>query len=962
MKTPYINKQTKQQLLQKIEELGKNFLPQWKPSEDDPGWAIAQTFTDMHTAIDTELNRVPEKLFLSYLNQLGFRQTHPLSAKAPVTFFLNKKFKGNVLIEQKTEVQTEDKVSFEVDNNFTAQSSKLTALIYTDSINDNIVDISEQMLQQETITLFEKKETFQYLYFGDDNLFNFHSENGDDNAYVNLVVSNIETVKWQYWGKSKTSKEGGWIDFEETNKKHLIKQEIKPTLQGGKSNISIGTQLVGYEETNEKYLNKHKMNPTQLKEINGITSYWIRAVLSPPKKEQVSDYKIGCKIRSGIDALYYNTQPICPEKTIHPFGLKPQEQDIFYIASNEAFSKKGALCGIYMSQISCTPQEDGNVGLQFYDSEKESYYSGLVSFQYFNGKAWKNLIIKPEIKNAEWVNNGVNVSFKIPQDLQKATVNGDNNFWIRLQLISSKFGHYYYDDDQIKEDFHAPSFKNLDIYIDSPARETQYILHEAHNTFTNMIENTYEKPYSWLEESHNNTLYLGFDKSFSDGLISMLMSLESNPNVNYLSNYSVYTDDGWQNLVVKDDSYGLMKSGICSFTLKNKQQVLEKFSYERYWLKVEFVTADDSGLQPIRLNGIYLNSVMATQTKSIEKKHLGISNGSVFQSFKLEHSPVINVKIWIKEAYIPNDAPYYIDEFNEGYWVEWKEVKNFSAQTYDKRVYCVDSHSGIIKFADIKTGRIPPISKDSILVSYQLSEGVKGNVAKNSITKLNSSIAYVDKINNFESASGGANEQSIESLINAAPKQIRHHYQAVTKDDFEALVYEASSNIAKSHVYTSAGIVNISIIPFDKAKRPLGSQGLKELIYHYIKKRTAATIKIFVEEPEYVPISLELHIIVDDWNLISTLKNSLQLKIDTFLHPLNGGLSNQGWSFGEVPTLAHIFKLLHNTEGITYIKSAEVRMNNKILYDINGQKQLEINKEIMIFSGQHSINIETRSE
>jgi len=927
MKTPYINKQTKQQLLQKIEELGKNFLPKWKPSEDEPGWAIAQTFTDMHTAIDTELNRVPEKLFLSYLNHLGFTQAPPLSAKAPITFILNKKFNGNVLIAQKTEVQTEDKVSFEVENNFTAQSSKLTSLIYTDSINNNIADISEQMLQQETFTLFEEKQTFQYLYFGDDNLFNFHSVNGDNNAYINLVVSNIETYRWQYWGKSKTSKEAGWIDFL-LDKKHLNKQEIYLTLQ---------------------------------KEINGITSYWIRAILSPPTKEQVSDYKIGCKIRSGIDALYYNTQPIRPEKTIYPFGLKPQEQDTFYLASNEAFCKKGALCGISMSQTSCILQDDGNVLLK---SHKHLYtsYSGLVSFQYFNGKAWKNLIIKPEIKNAEWISNGVNVSFIIPQDLQKVTVNGDDNFWIRLQLISSNFGHYYYDNDRIKEDFHAPSFTNLDIYIDSTARQTLYVFREAYNTYTNMLENTHEEPYTWLEESHNNTLYLGFDKPFSDGLISMLMSLEYNPNVYYLSNYSVYTDDGWHNLVVKDDSYGLMKSGICSFALTNKQQILEKFSYERYWLRIEFITTDKSLLQPIKLNGIYLNSVMATQTKSIEKKHLGISDGSVFQSFKLENSPVINVRIWIKEEYIPNDAPYYTDEFNEGYWVEWKEVKNFSTQTCDKRVYCVNSHSGIIKFADIKTGRIPPISKDSILVSYQLSEGAKGNVGKDCITKLNSSIAYVEKINNFESASGGANEQSIESLINAAPKQIRHHYKAVTQDDFESLVYEASSNIAKNNVHTSAGIVNISIIPFDKAKKPLASQDLKELTHQYIKKRTSATIKIFVEEPQYVPINLELHIIVEDWNLISTLKNSLHQKIDTFLHPLTGGLSNQGWSFGEVPTLTNIFNLLHNTEGIAYIKSAEVRMNNEILYDINGQKQLEINKEIMIFSGQHTINIETRSE
>lgn len=930
MKTPNINKQTKEEVLQKIELLSKNFLPEWKPSEDEPGWAIAQTFTDMKDAINSEINNVPKKLFLSYLDSLGFTQAAPLSAKVPITFALKKKFNGSILIKEKTEIKTENDISFETDNNFTAQSSKLTALVYTDNINNNITDISEKISTEEKLILFEKNKTSQYLYFGDDNLFSIHSVNGDTNPYLNFSLNNIEDYYWQYWGENKTEKEPQWINFDQDKNK----------------------------------LNKTKTHKSIKGEVNGITSYWIRAILSPSIKEQTPNYKISFKSRSGIDALYYNTQPIQARKTVYPFGLKPQEQDTFYISSNEAFSKKGAECGIYMSGIHTTLNGDGNVLI----NSNSTTYNGLISFQYYNGQAWKNLIIKSSIKNEQWRNNGVNISFDIPNDLQEINVNGDKNFWIRLKLVKSSFGKYTYSNDQVKEDFHPPYFTNLDIYIDVKPRTPQFVLREAHNEFTNMLKQEVENPYTWLSKNEDNTLYLGFDKPFNDGLISMLMSVDKNTNTNYLSKYSIYTQEGWSKLIVKDDSYALMKSGICSFSLSHKQKLLEKFSHKLYWIKIDFTqliqTEDNQkkSFEIIKMKGIYLNSVMATQTKSIEKKHIGNSDGSVFQSFNIGNAPVINVKLWIKEENIPNDAPYYQDDFNEGYWVQWKEVEHFSPLSYDKRVYCVDSHNGIIKFADIKTGKVPPISKDSIIVSYQLSGGISGNVSENCIIKPISSIAYVDKINNYESAFGGANEQSIESLKKAAPKQIRHHYQAVTRDDFNSLIYEVSSNIAKSNISTSAGIVNISIIPFHDSKQPLPTEGLRQLVYDYIKQRTSPTIKIIVQEPKYMAINLVLNIVVEDWNLISTLKSSLNQKIDEYLHPLNGGTLNQGWNFGEAPTLSNILNLLHKVDGISYISKAQIYLNNKILYNMNGQEILDVDDDIMIFSGEHTINIEARGQ
>ncbi len=502
----------------------------------------------------------------------------------------------------------------------------------------------------------------------------------------------------------------------------------------------------------------------------------------------------------------------------------------------------------------------------------------------------------------------------------------------------------------------------MNIYINAKPKTPQHVLRYAHKSYTNLLTSNHNEPYIYLDEEDKQALYLGFDKPLDSGLTSMLFTIKENYNSNYLTKWSYFTQEEiWEDLTVEDNTSSFTKSGVCSFSVPSNQQALSKFGQTLYWLKITFNSLSQNSLEDITFNAIHLNTIMATQGISIKKKLLGSSDGSALQEFKIENTPVMQVEIWVRESNIPLNTEYYTDEFEEGYWVQWSEVKAFDSNTNNKRVYIVDSHSGKVIFSDINTGHIPPMGKNNILTSYKIGAGVKGNINKHHIDKLASSIAYIDKITNYESAMGGADEQSIESLINAAPKRIRHKNRAVTYDDFEALSYEASSNIAKVKISSQAGLVQLFILPYSEVKKPLPTETLKTLLKDYISTRTSATIAIEVSEPHYVNINISLNIVVDNWNLASTLKNSVQVKIDAFLHPLKGGPTSKGWNFGEVPTLSHIFNLLNTVDGIAYFKEAEISMDNQVLYDLDGQKHINLDKDIMIYSGEHNINVELRS-
>ncbi len=921
MNTPDMHLKETQEVLQRIQILKQNYLMQWKPEDGESGWAIAQVFAEMAASLNTTLNKVPNKLFLSYLNALNFTQKAPLFATVPVTFTLTKGFKNSVVIPERTELSTKEKVVFETEESFTATSAKLCAIVCVDPQSNSVDDFSSSIGSDEVITLFENKQDQQYLYFGDDALFNIHRVAGDTNAYIDYVVPNIECDVWQYFGKSVLDEEAYWVDFERSG----------------------------------NHLNKNKSYTTVKKEINGIETYWIRAVLKRPQKEQSNQYTIAYKSCSGIDGLYYNAQPLNPRKIIQPFGKKPHEQDTFYIASSEAFSKKGALCGIAFDGVFCSYESTGNVRLY----KKHAIY-GSVSFEYYNGQAWKKLSIQKDIDKSV-LNMAVDLVFYIPNDISEVAVNGDKNFWIRLKLIEHTYGAYIYNqaENKLEDNFTEPSFKKIDIYVKSKIQTPHHVLRYAHKSYTNLLASSDNLPYSWVDEmlSQEKSLYLGFDKGFDEGLISMLIRVENSAAQINTSNYFFYNNNSWQKLLVKDRSNGFAKSALLSFVAPLYQQALRIFDKELYWLKISF----DYDVDPIQMQGLYLNSVMATQCKSVDKKLLGSSDGSAFQSFSLQEKPALYPCVWVRETTLPNTKNYYEDEYGEGYWVEWQEVSNLSEERYNQRVYSFDTHTSTVRFADGKKGMIPPIAKNNILISYKFGGGSSGNVEVGKINKIVSSLAYVDTVTNFESAMGGADEQSIESLIEKAPKCIKHHYSAVTEDDFNTLVKEASSSVAKVRTMMSPGKIDLVIIPYSKVKKPLSSLALKKQVLEYIEARTSATVKVNVIDPKYSQIDIRLSIVVSDWSLASTLKNTIHEALDKFLHPLEGAADGEGWSFGSVPNLSDIFHLLGEYEGISYIERAAIILNGELLYDMDGESTSKIANDVMLYSGDHLVEIVVRS-
>jgi hypothetical protein len=870
-------------ILDKIKELQPSYLPGWNPGTQDSGWAVAEVFANMMGELYEQFDKVPDKLFIAYLDKLGYTQNPPLPATVPVTFTLSDNCKRGVVVPSLSELESKSKVSFETTESITATPAKLTAMVDIDQ-NRYVTDHSAALDGSATMPLFSTTTSDNYLYFGDDHLFNIH-KNVNTAVGLTLSVPQIGDGVWQYYGyKDSKSEEAEWITF-----KH-----------------ESATQL-------------DKMSPYRSAKttINGVESYWIRVKTD---QEFSSDtMSMNFKSRSNVDALFHNAAPIDQSRVFYPFGYQPQINDLFYIASGEAFSKKGFSVEVLFSKTS----GEGNSHLS----------DSCFAWEYWNGESWKSLSSNP---------------FTVPDDMSATTVNGEENYWVRVRVVNNADFFTYSDGLYSYNDKPKVGTLTINVKEKSGGVEPQYRYHYHNLAFqaigTDVSEEGEEEP----------ALYLGFDAPFEEGFISLYTKIAEGSGTEQRSiTWQYYQDGSWFNLSVKDGSNAFAQSGYIQFIAPSNQTAVQIFSQTCYWIRGVF----DASVQGRVVEALYLNTVEARASKTLDATPLGSSDGSGYQSFSLTDSNVFDFNLWVLESALPEGCDGYEDRFGEGYWVLWRAVEQLHHAGGSERVYVLNASLGEITFGDDRNGKIPPMGRDNILVSYALGGGTEGNVSAQEIDSMVDTVAYIDSVINHFDATGGADIQSIDKVMEIAPKRFKHRFRAVTHEDYFYLVQEASSDVAKVSVVESNGGVALYIISYGLQTMPTPSSGLKRVISEYIGARLPATISISVEAPQYIAVSLQLRIALSGWEYATTMKDTITTTLDGFLHPITGGDDGAGWKFGAVPPLADIYKLLNGIEGVETISSLSVALSNGKSYSMESQTVPTLGKDVMICSGTHTVDV-----
>lgn len=525
------------------------------------------------------------------------------------------------------------------------------------------------------------------------------------------------------------------------------------------------------------------------------------------------------------------------------------------------------------------------------------------------------------------------------------------------------------------------------------------------------------------------TLYLGFDRPFSNRPISLYAQVEPpRPDTITWSQrqgdvirepahlvWEYASAQGWQPLGVRDGTHTFTERGVIQFIGPPDQAETQEFGQAYYWLRVRWERGQFALLP--RLRRWLLNTVWASQAQTQTDEELGSSTGNPNQSFFTSQTPVLEgQRLRVGEATLPPEAEQVhlrrqageeavIIQKNqagqlERVWVTWQAVPDFYGSGPQDRHYVIDYLSGQMRFGDGLRGRVPPLGRNNLRLSYRTGGGEHGDQPALVITQLKTTIPAVDQVLNLEPAGGGADAESLWQVQERGPKQLRHRGLAVTAQDFEDLAFAASPDVVRARVitpsfstvgaagedrtikwlgpndapteqhqtmgqtqagYLGAGQIVVLIVPHSVEAQPVPSLALLERVKAYLRARCMPTVDLTVAGPDWVQVSIAADIVPQALATADATRGAVLRRIAEFLHPLTGGMAGEGWAFGRLPRRSDLYALIESVPGVDHVRSLSGTWLNSAnqaidLFD-RARPLASPTSSFLVFSGTHSVHL-----
>jgi predicted phage baseplate assembly protein len=436
------------------------------------------------------------------------------------------------------------------------------------------------------------------------------------------------------------------------------------------------------------------------------------------------------------------------------------------------------------------------------------------------------------------------------------------------------------------------------------------------------------------------------------------------------------TEQEWAGLTVRDDTANLTTSGAVEFLAPADFVPHSEMGVKAWWIRVRW-DAGDFDMLP-RLARVLLNTTMAAQTVTIRDEKLGSSDGSAGQRFVLTRAPVLTgQRLMVREPEMPtgDDLTTIVQEEGaqaimtipggagkaDEIWVTWHEVTDFYASRRRSRHYVFDHIAGVVSFGDGRSGMIPPTDTANIRLSmFKTGGGVRGNKPAGSIVQLKTTIPYLDKVTNHLEAAGGADAESMDSLIARAPTEIRHRRRAVTKEDYEDIARLASPDVARAlcvpnrdlteagNDKRAPGKVSVIIVPNATDPRPQPSRELARRVQRFMSASCPVTATVIVVSAPYLRVDVRTEIGLRSLEDAATVTSKVQDALRQFLHPLTGGPDGNGWEFGREPHRSDIYGMIEKIPEVGHIRALKL----DIFEDFPGARETG---RFLVYSGIHSI-------
>jgi hypothetical protein len=986
---PKIDPRSADDIARNVRELLKAYAPEWDAAKSDKGdplaAALIAVFARYAEIVIDRLNQTPRKNFLAFLDLLGASLQPPQSARVPLTFSLAEGSPANGVVPRGAQVAAapaegeENPVAFETDRELVVTTAQLDSVFVIEPAMDRFSDRSAVITPitepaANGYSLFEAETPIDhFLYIGDREIFGLPNLK---NVKLTLGFVSIPadqmTIKWDRWN--------------------------------GEEWEAVASSTIGAGDP-QQIADFGALQPIPLSMVSGLENRWMRGRLETPitlSDAQQTGYVRASQLPTlqsltltaetggavSVEQSFADQIPIDASKEFFPFGQKPGLGATWLVSQSDAFSQLSARIVI---NLTITGAVKASVGL-------------ALKWEVWNGEAWEELKSAPgEPQDGELRDNTKNLTasgdvilrLRAPAAIRE--INGVQGRWLRARIVGGNYG------EEFQYALKTPG-KPEDGYILTPATfapplissvKISYEVRRGAAPQMSLASNNFDlrmvlpdpdlqpgfdgelpqtsipfQPASATAFSSSPAFYLGFllpaGRGFSQSAVSLYFSLrtpmfgEAAPQADKRPEivWERWNGRQWNRLVVSDETSALTRTGQIDFLPPSDIAQKSEFGRLRYWLRARWA----EGQYPFipRANRILLNTTMASQGVTLWNEVLGSSDGGKNQIFRAASAPILNgQRLEVRELELPSAAEQEAIRIEEGedaitvipetggqgreIWVSWRQTPDFYSSGPRDRHYMLDHLTGEIRFGDGLIGMIPPAGAGNIrLAQYRTGGGRAGNRPAGSIVQLKTAVPYVDGVTNHEPSTGGADIESVDSLIDRAPRAIRHNNRAVTMEDFEDMAMLASPEVARAKCAPLRnlaidpldqntpidpltglpglrGHVSVIIVPCSDRPRPSPSLELVKRAQAFLEANSAPTASISVVGPLYLRVDVEAEIALASLEGAGEVELAVLQKLDAFLHPLTGGSDDKGWDFGREPHLSDLYALLESIAGVDHV-------------------------------------------
>ena len=975
-----------------IGNLAKSYVPEWNfdTSNPDIGSVLALIFANQMGRNVERFNSMLERYRTELVNLIEISPLSAHPAEATVLMNIASEAEEGVQIPAESRLLAEledEKIVFETAFPVYLTPSKLRTIFMTSADKGRIIPILGNLKRKKYILEEKSPELEAETGIKPFDLFQFAKEGIERQAVV-LYHSNIFDVE----NETIYCRIEGNPDL--LNK--IKTEEIRFLYYSEEGFIPVeNCQVMG------EHILLVKEKPNKKVHLNQKSYSVFVLEAKEPQKESISVASISFSSAGSPRYAQYIGSGMT-DYEVERFQLFGDTLTLFaecYIGLDHYFAKKGSKISITFH----TSFEERMVGISRQEEEENlkiikrkpkaaeeihvSYaYPEDISIEYFNGIGWKRVQCDKEYRRmfSEAKEGDYELRFNCPEDWKEIEIGAYHGRSLRIQLLRSDNCYY------------QPCIHQIPIISDlmvSYTYESKFVKPEAGAVFSGTDSTDITKILqqnavftAFSKGNYNDTaLYLGFDKKFEQGPVSLWWQIEGERREQNTKLHFYYsTIHGFKEMKVIDYTVGLTRSGIIMFLPPADMAMVTLEGERRCWIKI----TDESTKEfqsDIKVKQIALNAVTAFNIETFPVEEFYLDEVKTKLEFPLGADGILDAEVWVNEKNdlseetmekMKEEMPdrvrmqrNYLGEISE-FYVKWEETDQFYYSKSEDRHYILDRMNKRILFGNGIHVKVPRnLEGIAFTVKLRCCRGVKGNVPVGTIRESSSNWLFVQDIYNPEAAFGGSDMETMDRVLQRGAGILSARGRLVTEQDYERAAIHFSDAIDKVSVISGYGkdgtynekMLYIVLLMKDYKKGKHSFYRMQNELKQHLLEHCELSIEpdeLQIEAPIFVSLS------VDVWAEVLKIEDSFEIQnlaknaLETYLNPIREryGL---GWNIGVLPRKSQIMMRLNALKSRALIRHIVVTAKYEDAAGIHEVDidQLKVSPFMVVVNGTHHVHI-----